>query len=113
MTAFATWWKEYEMKQGVNMDDQTPRYAPETIWITTGLGFRELPVTRYIAHNPGNHPKGCPIKAELTALELQTWAGSRWFGFEKCWINSELKMIVQGFSSRDEVRMKWKVCKTS
>jgi len=86
--------------------DRFPRYAPEKVFTLKGT----YPVKRYIAHPPGNHPKGCPIKSDMTVLEMQTEGGSCWYGFEKVWINSELRMVVSGFGSADEVRRNWEKC---
>jgi hypothetical protein len=84
--------------------DRKPRYAPRTVFI---LGSGNVPVLRYIAHPPGHHPQGCSIHSELFALELRTEFGFRFFGFEKAFINSELRMVVSGFSGADYVRSRW------
>ena len=86
--------------------DRTPRYVPSTIYCKGAT----VPVLRVIAHPPGT-AKGAHIVPHLTAVELVTERGSRWFGFENAQINSELRMIVSGFDGRDEVRSKWEVCK--
>ena len=88
------------------MIDHTPRYAPDRVLVLDGGRAYDCPVTRAIAHPPGTHPGSC-IKAELTAVELQTAKGSRWYGFERAYINSELRLVVEGFDRRDEVRAKW------
>jgi hypothetical protein len=85
--------------------DTVPRYVPSTILRN---GF-VLPVLRTIAHPPGKHPKGCPILSYLVAVEVVTEKGSRWFGFEKAWIDSNLRMAVSGFNARDEVRRRWEL----
>jgi hypothetical protein len=90
--------------------DMTPRYAPTKI-----LFFRKgkaifAPVIQAISHPPGNHPADCPIKTTMTALELRTEYGSRWFGCERAYINSELRMVVEGTNKLDEIRMKWPIC---
>jgi hypothetical protein len=92
--------------------DLTPRYAPTEVMIVSGKRFGMAPVIGAIAHPPMAHPKGCPLIQECCALELQTEFGSRWFGCERAYINSELRMVVIGTPSRDEVRMKWSVCTT-
>lgn len=89
------------------MIDRIPRYAPSHVIIARAMKL--LPVRQYIAHPPNTHPAS-PIKNEMTALELVTDKGSRWFGCEQAYINSELRMVVIGFDSRDEVRSKWEVC---
>lgn len=84
--------------------DLTPRYAPKSV--ITAEAMKLYPVTRYIAHPPNTHPQS-PIVNSMTALECQTAHGSRWFGCERAYINSELRMVVVGTNPRDEVRMKW------
>lgn len=86
--------------------DQAPRYAPSTV-LVRGV---PCPVRAYTAHSPGKHPAGCPIAPEFTALEMVTDRGSRWYGFEKAWINSELRMVVSGFAAADTVRARWERC---
>lgn len=34
---------------------------------------------------------------------------TRWFGCERAYINSELRMVLVGHNSRDEVRQTWLV----
>jgi hypothetical protein len=92
------------------MIDMTPRYAPTTDLFSTSQGFQYLPVERSIAHPPGLHPKNCPLIKECTALELKASNSSRWYGCVSAHINSELRMVVIGTNSRDEVRMKWPIC---
>lgn len=92
--------------------DRTPRYAPNHI-LVFGQGYvLQTPVTKFVAYPPECHPVGCPLIPNCVALELQTNFGSRWFGCEKAYINSELRMVVVGVDERDEVRMKWEVCDT-
>lgn len=67
-------------------------------------------VVSYRSYPPGQHPKGCPLVPNCTALECVTANGSRWFGCDKAWINSELKMVIIGTNPRDFVRMHWKPC---
>jgi hypothetical protein len=89
------------------MKDEIPRYAPSAVYIVRGARAGKFPVVRYVAHPPGNHPPSCPIRKDLTVLECVTEHGSTWWGFDKVWINSELRMVVQGFDSRDEIRRNW------
>lgn len=93
------------------MIDRTPRYAPSHVHV---LGHGIVKATAYVAHPPGNHPKNCAIRNDMTALEIKTPVGrSRWYGFERAFINSELRMVVIGFDARDEVRSKWEVCEVT
>ncbi len=91
------------------MTDTTPRYAPETVLV---LDHGYTPVLGYTGHPPGTHDAS-PIRNEYTALEIRTCHGSQWWGFDRVWINSELRMVVQGFDSRDEVRASWPICETT
>ena len=88
-------------------DDFKPRYAPENVIVVVGGGFRLCPVKRFVFHPAGAHPKGCPLVSSVGALELQTEGGSRWYGCERAYINSELRMVVVGANSWDESRMRW------
>jgi hypothetical protein len=90
--------------------DMTPRYAPTTDLFPTPAGFRYLPVERYVVHPPGAHPRGCPLAADCTALELQAGPASRWYGVATARIDSGLRMVITGTNPRDEVRMKWAPC---
>ncbi len=92
--------------------DNTPRYAPDrVIVVKSGVGAWDCQVRQYIAHPPGAPTRPTWIDSTLTALELITEKGSRWYGFDRCYINSELRMVVEGFNARDEVLRGWKVCK--
>lgn len=90
------------------MIDRTPRYAPDKVIIAQAMKL--CPVIQYVVHPPHTH--NGPIKANYLALECKTAHGSRWFGCEAAWINSELRMVTVGFDDRDEVRRKWEVCTT-
>jgi hypothetical protein len=89
-------------------DDHNPRYAPSEVAVASHKGL--LPVIGSIIHPAGAAPTNCPIRGDFCVLELQTAHGSRWFGVESGHINSELKMVIVGTNSRDEVRMKWPIC---
>jgi hypothetical protein len=91
--------------------DRTLRYIPERMLIVSHGVAEILPVVQYRVFPPNAHPDGCPIGPSYTALECVTERGSRWFGFERAYINSELRMVVSGFSALDEVRSKWEVAK--
>ncbi len=85
--------------------DNHPRYVPKQISL---LGVI-TPVTSVGSFPPGSHPTNgcCPIGKDYTAVEVGTKYGSRWFGFDKVWINSELRFVVQGFDSKFEEVSKW------
>jgi hypothetical protein len=63
------------------------------------------PVTQAVAHPPGSHPSS-PIGDDLSAVELVTARGSRWFGTSRAWIGSGLRMHLM-VNPRDEVRAGW------
>ena len=83
--------------------DNAPRYVPD-VTIVNGQWVR---VSGSVAYPPGSHPAGCPLVPDCTALEMQTPRGSRWWGFDRVWINSELRMVAQGFPARCEIRGTW------
>jgi hypothetical protein len=89
--------------------DNTPRYAPKTVMVRKGGRYVEAPITGYIAHPPNAHPKHCPLVPTCTAVEFITPYGSRWWGCEKAWINSELRMVMSGFDLRNELINKWEI----
>ncbi len=89
------------------MIDMRPRYAPSKVLIVHGNGWVDAPVIRYVVHPKGTDRPRCPIGPGYVALELVTDYGSRWFGCEEAYINSELRMVVVGTNTLDEVRMRW------
>lgn len=88
----------------MTFDDLSHRYAPETV-VCRGFIVKAVSWT---AHSPGQHDAS-PIKNDLWAVEIKTSRGSRWFGCSRAYINSELRMVVVGHDSRDEVRQKWPI----
>jgi hypothetical protein len=92
--------------------DTTPRYAPSE-FLTVNVqrdGWTVSPVAEYVVHPPGTHPKS-PISNDKIALECKlTPTGVRWFGCDRAYINSELRMVVVGFDDRDGIRRRWEVC---
>lgn len=84
--------------------DRVPRYTPGVVWTIRGKDY----VTSATAHPPGSHPEGCPLVPECTALELKTEGGfSRFYGVEKAYINSRLRMVVVGFPAAFEEMAAW------
>ncbi len=67
------------------------------------------PVTRWVAHPPSDDRPGCPLVPTVTALECVTDKGSRWYGCERAYINSELRMVVVGFPAAFEAVRAWDV----
>jgi len=88
--------------------DMTPRYAPTHVIVANRGAYAEVPVVRFVVHPAGTHPHSS-IRNDMKAVELQTANhGSRWYGVEDAYINSELRGVVVGTNPRDEVRMKWR-----
>ncbi len=83
--------------------DMIPRYAPSKVVTVQG----RAPVSQYVAHPPNAHPPKCPLVPECTALELRSEVGSRWYGVERAYINSELRMVVVGFPALFEEMAAW------
>lgn len=84
--------------------DTTPRYLPSVLHSIDGPAV----VARVTIHAPGRHPPGLAIRPDLTAVVVTLANGrTRQFGFDAAWINSELRCVVRGFDSRDEVRRTW------
>lgn len=91
--------------------DHTPRYAPEYTLVRDDRGFRTAKVQEVVIHPSGMAPSPCPIRKDLTVVELKTLFGSRWWGVEKAWINSELRCVVSGIDPRNELLRNWTVCR--
>lgn len=89
------------------MRDTTPRYTPDTILTANGI----FTVLQRVFHPPGKHPSESPIKSEVGCVALTTIGGTRWYGCDKGWINSELRMVVSGFPAKFEEMSNWEVCK--
>lgn len=83
--------------------DTTPRYVPAA----TVCRAQKVPVIASSIHPAGQHPPECPLHKDTAALELKTPAGSRWYGVSDGWINSELRMVVQGFPAAFEEMAAW------
>lgn len=81
------------------------RLIPRSIGILVGSELVTEPVQRVIAHPPGT--ADTPIRSDLYAVEVITESGTRWFGFERTWIGSDLRMHVGPVNPLDEVRSKW------
>lgn len=64
-----------------------------------------VPVRKVIAHPPTTDRKA-PIVAELTAVEVITDRGSRWFGTTRAWIGADLRMHML-VNPRNEVLRGW------
>lgn len=69
-------------------------------------GFVRAPITGSVAYPPGWAPKQSPILPSLWTVEVRTTAGSRWYGTEKAWIGSDLRMHML-VNPRDEVLRGW------
>ena len=60
------------------------------------------------AFPPGLHPDRCPLIAGCVAVRVTLNNGAqRWYGVERAWIDSYLRMAVQGFDARFEEMARW------
>lgn len=66
---------------------------------------RRVIVNSVVSHPPGTHPDS-PIKKDMTAVELRTVMCSRWFGCDKAYIDSHLRMRVVGLGA-SEIYNSW------
>lgn len=87
--------------------DRRPRYTPDLVWVASAAGVGMWPVNRVVIHPPDSQLT--TIRAGFIPVELQTAAGSRWYGFEAARIDSTLRAVVVGFPAADEVRSKWQL----
>jgi hypothetical protein len=72
------------------------KYVPETIGQLTPRGWhKKVPVLAVMAYQPGRHPTFSPIVKTMWAVEVQTVHGSRCFGAQNAFIDSNLKMVVE------------------
>ena len=85
--------------------DRIPRYVPDRIAGFSGPFIVHAKVLRTAFHPAGTHKS--PIMAESGALEIVTASGTRWFGVEKAYINSTLRMVAVGFPAAFEEMAKW------
>jgi hypothetical protein len=70
------------------------------------IGHGLQPVVRAVTHPPGSHKSA--IRPELTALELVTPKGSRWYGVRSARISSRLEMEVELLDPRFEEMAAWR-----
>lgn len=85
----------------------TERVIPDRILTEAPGGYAVLPVVRSVAYPPGTAPKDAPISASLTVVEVRTAHGVRWFGFQRAWLGSDLRMHVDGYPAGFEEVAKW------
>lgn len=99
-----SWLKGFEV-------DRVPRYVPERILVMKRTEIRGVfgvvPVTAVRFHLAGSFGKDVPIRSDANCVELVTEYGSRWFGCERAYINSELRMVLVGFPAKDEEMSHW------
>lgn len=87
-----------------NLDTFT-RATPDRVMTFKGM----RPVVRAEAFPPGLHPDKCPLVKDCTAVRLTTDTGEvRWYGVERSWIDSHLRMVVNGFPAGFEEMQRWK-----
>ena len=85
------------------------RYAPGVVLVVKDGKAQYALVTQTVAHPAGAHPKGCPLRPDVCALELRTEIGSRWYGCESASIDSSLRMRVCGLNVANELTRRWDV----
>lgn len=88
--------------------DMIPRYTPSTVYMFVSGVPMCVPVIGATFHPTA--PEGSCIRKGTPCIELKTKYHSRFYGCQKGWINSELRMVVQGFNARFEEMAKWEVC---
>lgn len=81
------------------------KYIPETIPVMKGKGLIISPVLRVVTHPPNTHPKSA-IRNDWTAVQVIARDGERWFGTERAFIDSSLRMVM-AINPADEVLRKW------
>ena len=82
----------------------TERLIPET---TICKGER-VPVLSVRAYPQGSHPSRAPLSSRVQVMvEMVTPLGSRWWGFDRAWIGSDLRMHVDGYDARNEIVRGW------
>ena len=91
--------------------DRVPRYVPEQIMM---FKHKEIygvwgvvPVTGAKFHVAGSFGSEVPVRRDANCIEVITEYGSRWFGCERAYINSELRMVVVGFPAKFEEMARW------
>lgn len=77
------------------------RLVPETLICDSEY----VPVWSIKVHPAGQHAAS-PIKNDHVAVECMTPNGSRWFGTDRAWIGSDLRVHIM-VNPRDEVRRGW------
>jgi len=73
------------------------KYMPETV-ISAG---ERVPVLSYHVYPPGQAPKGIPTHRNLAVVECRTKRGSRWYGCERAYIDSTLRMVIVGYKGAE------------
>jgi len=103
------------MLDSSSFDDHSHRYAPTRVVVnyrdnteSHNPAFAWAEVQGYIVYPPNQHGAS-PIDNEITAVKAITPLGVRWYGCERAYINAELKLVVVGHNSDDEVRRRWPV----
>lgn len=93
----------------------TTKLIPNTIGIlskTTGKYHPHARVLRIQSHPPGTHDSA--IRKDVTAVEIVTEHGSRWYGCQRAWITGGLRMAIELLPGmeRDEVVARWETEET-
>ena len=91
------------------MSTNTHKYVPESALVVRGRGGVRLPVVRYIGHVTGTKPSKCPLIRDTAKVQMVLADGtSSWWGCERAYINSELRMcVVLAAPVKCELRRAW------
>ena len=91
--------------------DRVPRYAPQRVVIARTRAYPYNPgyadVLGVKFHVAGSFGSEVPVRRDANCIEVITEYGSRWFGCERAYINSELRMVVVGFPAKFEEMARW------
>ena len=77
------------------------KYTPTNVIVASSEHFAgHYQVTSAESYPPETHPDS-PIKNDLTAIELKTDGGSRWYGCERAYIDPSLRMVIVGYEGAE------------
>lgn len=96
-------------------DKKVVKVVPDRILASSGLWGGQVGVVQGVTiHAPGEHRhwKGttkeiCFIRRDLYCVQVTTTFGSRFFGFERAWIGSDLRVHVSGYDAKFEEVQNW------
>lgn len=85
------------------------KYIPNALLgLNAKTGQHEMSPVINVQSFPPGYKHGGPIRPEFTAVRCALQCGAvRWFGGSDAWIDSSLRMVLDGIDPRDEVRAAW------